>query len=153
MLHSNLQIFEKKGKECSWECLVNRTLDYRIMWYEWNNANTVVRHHRFVLRRMKSKISLHKRAIWSCSALPDSLSSMFVNETSASDINLCNSRQFKLGRIGLKQLFRVPNNRLSPYSNSIPAFLWHLSKTLWVQYGILKIMYRGLWKTEGSKPY
>ena len=34
-------------------------------------------------------------------------------------------------------------------------FLWHLSKTmpLWVQYRILKFMYRILCKTEGSRPH
>ena len=34
------------------------------------------------------------------------------------------------------------------------SFLWHLSKTmpLWVRYGILKIMYRILCKTEASRP-
>ena len=38
---------------------------------------------------------------------------------------------------------------------SLDRFLWHLSKTmpLWVQYRILKIMYRILCKTEGSRPY
>ena len=33
-------------------------------------------------------------------------------------------------------------------------FLWHFSKTmqLWVQYGMLKIIYRILCKTEESRP-
>ena len=44
----------------------------------------------------------------------------------------------------------------SSQADTIKYFLWHLSaKTmpLWVQYCISKIMYRILWKTEGSRPY